>query len=170
MKQLITILFIIIVLFTQAQNDEEITTIIKPGQQVPEFSFKDSNEKTVSISDCKGKTVMIMFFATWCPPCRKELPHIQSEIYDKYKDNPKFKLLIFGREHSEEELAKFRKEQKFLMPILSDKDRSIYSKFAEKYIPRNFLIDATGKVIFKSVGFEEKDFSRLKSLIAGQVK
>lgn len=170
MRQLITFLLISFVLIANAQDDKESSTIVKPGQQVPEFSFKDYDGKTVSISDCKGKTVMIMFFATWCPPCRKELPHVQTEIYDKYKDNPKFKLLVFGREHSEEDLAKFKKEQKFTMPILSDKDRSIYSKFAEKYIPRNFLIDTNGKVIFKSVGFEEKDFSKLKSFIANQVR
>jgi hypothetical protein len=88
----------------------------------------------------------------------------------KYKKNPKFELLILGREHSWEEVNKFKEENKFTMPFYPDQERKIYSRFAGQYIPRNFLISSEGKVIFSSIGFEEKDFESLKKLIDQQLK
>lgn len=75
--------------FAQAE-----TTLVKLSETVPDFNYELSPGKSISISNLKGKTVLITFFATWCGPCRKELPHIQSDIYNKYKKNPKFELLI----------------------------------------------------------------------------
>lgn len=149
---------------------QEETTLVKLNDPVPAFMFERSPGKTQNISELKGKTVLITFFATWCGPCRKELPHIQSDIYNKYKKNPKFELLILGREHSWEEVNKFKEENKFTMPFYPDQERKIYSRFAGQYIPRNFLISSEGKVIFSSIGFEEKDFESLKKLIDQQLK
>ena len=124
----------------------------------------------MNIADLKGKTLLITFFATWCGPCRKELPHIQTEIYNKYKKNPNFELLILGREHNWEEVNKFKEANKFSMPFYPDPERKIYSKFAGQYIPRNFVVSAEGKVVYSSIGFDEKDFKKLKETIDAQVK
>ncbi len=97
------------------------------------------------------------------------MPFIQSDIYNKYKNNPNFELLIFGREHSWEEVNKFKAENKFTMPFYPDPERKIYSKFAGQYIPRNFLVSAEGKVIFSSIGFETDDFKELKTMIENQL-
>ena len=149
---------------------QEETTLVKINAQVPAFVFEKSPGKNVSISELKGKTILITFFATWCGPCRKELPHIQADIYDQYKKNPDFELLILGREHSWEQVNKFKEENKFTMPFYPDPERKIYSQFASQYIPRNFLISPEGKVIFSSIGFEEKDIEALKKLIGQQLK
>lgn len=150
-----------------AQQD---TTKIKLNQQVPEFEYEISPGIIENITDLKGKVVMITFFATWCGPCRQELPHIQSDIFNKYKNNPNFKLLIFGREHSKAEVSKFKEDNKFSMPFYADPKRVIYSKFADQFIPRTFLISTEGKVIFSSIGFVKKDFEELKEMIKGQLK
>jgi peroxiredoxin len=149
---------------------QEETTLVKIGGQIPEFNYETSPGLTKSISELKGKTVLITFFATWCGPCRKELPHIQSDIYSKYKKNANFELLIFGREHSWEEVNKFKDENKFSMPFYPDPERKIYAKFAGQYIPRNFLISPEGKILFSSIGFDDKDFSSLKNMIETQLK
>jgi len=151
-------------------QDEVATTIVKLGQQVPAFSFQDESGKTVSVGDLKGKVVMITFFATWCPPCRQELPHIQSDIYNKYKDNPNFRLLIFGREHTVQEVTDFKTAQNFTMPFYADKDKAIYSKFASKFIPRNFVVGTDGQIIYSSFGFNEKDFGKLKSILQENIQ
>jgi len=157
---------ILVFLFFQTQAQDELTTTrVRTGQKVPDFSFSDENGKTMSISDYRGKVVMITFFATWCGPCREELPHIQKEIYNRYKDNPNFRLLIFGREHSSDEMNNFKKTQGFTMPFFADKSRSVYSLFAEKYIPRNFLVEADGKIVFSETGFNDEKFSELKKRI-----
>ncbi len=167
MKKIFAILMMALACSVSAQTPDEIaTTLVKLNETVPDFKFTDEGGKTVSITELRGKTVMITFFATWCGPCRSELPHIQSEIYNQYKDNSKFRLLIFGREHTAKEVAEFKAGQSFTMPFYADKDRSVYGLFAKQFIPRNFLIDTNGKIIFSSVGFAEKDFSALKELIA----
>jgi len=164
---IILILFILVGYSCFAQEE---TTFVKIGGPVPDFNYEISLGLTKSISDLKGKTVLITFFATWCGPCRKELPHIQSDIYNKYKKNPNFEILILGREHSWDEVNKFRAENKFSMPFYPDPERKIYSKFAGQYIPRNFLISPDGKILFSSIGFNEKDFSTLKDMIEIQLK
>lgn len=149
---------------------QEETTFVKINESVPAFEFEINPGQNQSISDFKGKTVLIVFFATWCGPCRKELPHIQTDIFNKYRKNPNFQLLIFGREHSWEEVNKFKADNKYTMPFYPDPERKIYSKFAGQYIPRNFLISPEGKVIFSSIGFEEKDFRALKEMIESRLK
>ena len=162
-------LFLLIFSFLQSFAQQD-TTMVKLLDPVPAFDFELSQGIRQNIIDLKGKLVMVTFFATWCGPCRQELPHIQSDIYNKYKNNPKFQLLIFGREHTWEQVNKFKAENKFTMPFYPDPDRKIYSKFALQFIPRTFLISPEGKVIFSSIGFVEKDFNELKELIKVELK
>jgi len=171
MKNIITTAILICLMFSGLFiSAQEETTLVKLSDAVPSFEFEKSPGKTQNISELKGKTVLITFFATWCGPCRKELPHIQSKIFNKYKNNPNFELVILGREHSWEEVNKFKAENKFIMPFYPDPKRSIYSKFAKQFIPRNFLISPEGKILFSTIGFEDKDFKQLKEMIENQLK
>jgi thiol-disulfide isomerase/thioredoxin len=149
---------------------QEETTFVKLSESVPEFEFEKSPGKTMNIIELKGKTVLITFFATWCAPCRKELPFIQSDIYNKFRKNPNFEILIIGREHSWDEVTKYKEANKYSMPFYPDPDRKIYSKFAGQYIPRNFLVSSEGKILYSSIGFEEKDLKSLKETIENQLK
>ena len=169
MKYKYSILFIFVMSFFCSFAQEE-TTLVKLSEAIPAFEFEKSPGKTMNITDLKGKTVLITFFATWCGPCRKELPFIQSDIYNKYKKNPNFEILIFGREHSWDEVTKFKETNKFSMPFYPDPERKIYAKFAGQYIPRNFLISPEGKILFSSIGFDAKDFKTLKEMIENQLK
>ncbi|HLN72312.1 MAG: TlpA family protein disulfide reductase [Methylococcaceae bacterium] len=155
--------------FIQAFSQQD-TVKLQVGQQVPEFEFEIAPGVIQNITDLKGKLVMITFFATWCGPCRQELPHIQEEVYNKFKNDNDFKLLIFGREHKWEEVNKFQADNKYTMPFYPDPKRVIYSKFADQFIPRTFLISPEGKVLYSSIGFVEKDFDALKQLIKEQLR
>ena len=145
------------------------TTLTKVGQQVPEFSFVTLNNDTLSINDLKGKVVFMNFFATWCPICIKELPFIKSDIWEKYKDNKNFELLVFGREHSAEEIISFKKKKGYLLNFVPDPERKIYSLFAERYIPRNVVLNREGKIIYQSTGFDDKEFTKLKETIESEL-
>ncbi len=169
MKHLATFIIILICTTTFAQ-DRETSTLVKVGEQAPSFSYNDENGKSQMIEDLKGKVIMINFFATWCGPCLKELPHVQTDIYNKYKNNPNFKLLVLGREHSKEEVEKFKRQKGYTFPILADPERKVYSKFATGFIPRNFIIDKNGKIIYSSIGFNDKDFDELKKILSEQLK
>jgi len=151
--------------FGQVASEPDKATLLIKDQTIPSFKFEISKGKVVSISDYKGKIVLINFFATWCGPCRRELPLVQEQIWNKHKANPKFAMLTFGREHSWDEVLKFGKNLSFSFPLLPDLKRKVFGLFASEGIPRSFLIDETGKIIYLSQGFDEVHFAELKNLI-----
>jgi peroxiredoxin len=156
MKNLLLLLLSILFSFTSMAQDE--FTLVKKGQQAPDFTYETADGKTIKLSDLKGKVVWLTFFATWCGPCRKELPHLEKQVYEKYKNSSDFVLLVIGREHSREELNKFIKDTGHQLPFVPDTKREIFSKYASQNIPRNFIIDKSGKIVVASTGFNEEEF------------
>lgn len=161
-KRLLTLFVISMVSFLMYGQEDDV---VKKGQQAPDFTYSIENNKTAKLSDFKGKVVLINFFATWCGPCMTEMPLLQEKIWMKYKGNDKFKLMSFGREHSWEEVKSFIETKKFDFPIYPDKDKSIYSKFANKYIPRNYVVDKNGVIVYVSMGFSELEFGKMVEFI-----
>ncbi len=161
-KKLLLFLFFIALIFQVFAQDE--FTLVKKGGKAPDFTFETAPGKTAKLSDFKGKVVWINFFATWCGPCRQELPHLQKEVYDKLKNNNDFVLIILGREHSWDEVNKFKTEQGFTMPFYPDPERKVFSMYANQNIPRNFIIDKNGNISFTSIGFTEEDFEKINCL------
>lgn len=153
----------------KAQEDPEAdvikSTLIKVGQQVPEFTYITLNNDTLNVTELKGKVVFMNFFATSCPICIKELPFVESDIWAKYKDNENFELIVFGREHNADEMVAFKEKTGYTFNIVPDPGRKIYSLFAEKYIPRNVVLDREGKIIYQAAGFNDDEFAKLKQVI-----
>jgi peroxiredoxin len=148
----------------KAKQDVINSTLIKVGQVVPEFSYITLENDTINVNELKGKVVFMNFFATWCPICIKELPYIESDIWTKYKDNENFELIVFGREHNAEEVIAFKEKSGYAFNFVPDPERKIYSLFAEKYIPRNIVLDRDGNIIFQA-GFDDEDFAKLKEVL-----
>ncbi|MFC2152511.1 TlpA family protein disulfide reductase [Bacteroidota bacterium] len=141
------------------------STLIKVGQQVPEFNYISINSDTLNIKDLEGKVVFMNFFAITCPICIKELPYVENEIWSKYKNNENFELIVFGREHIADEMITFKEKNEYTFNIVPDPERKIYSLFAERYIPRNIVLDRDGKIVYQATGFNEEEFALLKETI-----
>lgn len=96
------------------------------------------------------------------------MPHLQKDLYNKYKDKGLIVLGV-GREHDLDELKDFVVAKKLSFPVVADPDREIYSKYAKKQIPRNYVVDQSGKVIWASVGFDKEEFAKMKKLIESKL-
>ena len=166
--RIILLTFITFAYFTLTAQDE--FTLVKVGDTAPDFSFATETGQTKKLSEMKGKVVWINFFATWCGPCRQELPHLQKEVYEKLKNNKNFELIILGREHSWEEINKFKTDNKYNMPFYPDNGRKVFSLYAKQNIPRNFIIGKDGKIAVSSSGFNEKGFAEIIDKVESLVK
>lgn len=170
MKKICLSLFMLAFGLMACAQTEDAASYTKVGQTVPEFSFELEKGKTVNISDFKGKLILINLFATWCPPCNVELPEAQTKIWDKYKNNPNFAFFVFGREEGWEKLIPYKAQKGFTFPILPDLNRKIFSKFAKESIPRNIIVDQSGKIIYQSLGYQESEFKAMLELIDKRLK
>ncbi|MDR0749930.1 MAG: TlpA family protein disulfide reductase [Tannerellaceae bacterium] len=168
MKKIVfTGLFVCLALLCVAQEESDI---VKAGDVMPAFAIVFDNGAELKSSSLQGKVVLLTFFATWCPPCQKELAAIQETLWPKYKDNAGFRLLVVGREHSDAELTTYNEKKGFDFPLYPDKDRAIYGKFAKSLIPRVYLIGKDGKVILANTGFNENEFTQLMTCIENALK
>lgn len=171
--RIITLLFTIVILSqTGNAQDRKIVNLLEKGDEIPVFNYTNDQGKTFTSSDLAGKILVINFFATWCGPCLKELPHVQKEIWEVFRHDPNFHLLVIGREHSIDEIFKFKTENAYSFPMVADTDRSIFKLFASQNIPRTYLIDGQGIIIELLEGYHEEDFRnfvlKIKTLLQAE--
>ena len=102
--------------------------------------------------------------------CQKELAEVQKMLWPKYKDNKDFVLLMIGREHTDVELQKYNEKKGFTFPLYPDKNRAIYGAFAKNLIPRSYLVDKTGKVVYATKGYSDEEFAELMKRIEAALK
>ncbi len=144
---------------------ENPTWLTEIGQQVPAFQFQTKDGPVQSIEDYRGKVVLLNFFATWCPPCRQELPRVQAELWEAHGDNPEFEILVLAREEGWDKLDPFIEKTGYTFPIVPDLDRTVFAKFALQSIPRNVIVDREGKIIYQSIGYSVAEFDNMVALI-----
>lgn len=161
MKRVFVFVVSLLVLGSLARvNAQEKETLVKVGDDVPEFVVEMFDGQKINIKDLKGKIVLINFWATWCPPCQEELKRVQKEIIDRFKGKD-FVFLAISREESKEQVKKFRERNGYTFPMGLDPERKIYSKFATATIPRNFIIDKKGKIVEIEVGYTKEAFAKM---------
>ena len=150
--------------------------IIRVGQTVPDIKWTQTDGKTVSIKDLRGKVVMLQFTASWCGVCRKEMPFIERDIWQKHKDNKEFYLVGIDRDEPKATVEAFAKQTGVTYPLALDPGADLFAKFAlrESGITRNVLVDRDGKIVMTTRLYNEKEFQllvkKIDSLLKGNQK
>ncbi|MFC7371031.1 redoxin domain-containing protein [Fictibacillus iocasae] len=136
----------------KAIETKAATIGIKPGNKAPNFELETLDSKTMNLSDQKGKVVFVNIWATWCPPCRAEMPEMQA-FYKKYGGNEAEILAVNLTDSDSREAArKFAKENKLTFPVLLDTEGTVGSAYRAVTIPTTYIINKDGIITNRHIG------------------
>jgi cytochrome c biogenesis protein CcmG/thiol:disulfide interchange protein DsbE len=159
-KEIVTILSGILLAIVVSLGFVEVTQAAATKSNAPKlpmaanFQLKDINGKTVSLSDYKGKVVLVNFWATWCPPCRMEIPHF-IELQNQYKDKGFVILGLAGDDEGAKVVKPFAEKMKMNYPVLIQDEQVADNYGGIVGIPTSFLIDTKGQIVKKYIGYTE---------------
>jgi thiol-disulfide isomerase/thioredoxin len=119
------------------------------------------NSENINFKELKGKIVFVNFWATWCPPCRAELPMIQ-KLYNDYKDKVAF---VFVTNENWKKVSAFFKKNNYNLPVYNSASRPPEEFLKTNSIPSSFLIDKKGSVIIKKVGAADWNSSKVRNIM-----
>jgi peroxiredoxin len=123
-------------------------------RQSVDFTLADLQGKPWHLQDLRGKVVLVNFWATWCPPCRKEMPDLDA-LYSKYKDQGFVVLAISDEETAK--VAPYITEHKISYPVLLDPGRKVNDAFIVEGIPKSFVYDRGGKMVAQSIDMRTRN-------------
>ncbi len=151
----------------QVGSGEDYQFLVKVGDEAPDFEMQMPDGSNIKLSSFHGKVVMLQFTASWCGVCRQEMPHIESRIWQRHKDNPEFVLYGIDREEPVEKIEELINATKVTYPIGLDPDAGIFGLYAENNagITRNVIIDRDGKIVMLTRLFEEEEFNQMVETI-----
>ena len=171
MKNLLFIITLFISLFSFSQNESNRGYKVKVGEQAPPLSFTLLDGTKITNKSLKGKIAILQFTASWCSVCRKEMPHLEKEVWKHFK-NDDFILIGIDLKEDITKVKRFKEQMKVTYPFAIDKDGSLFEKFTlpNSGVTRNIVIDKTGKIIFLSRLYEPKEFNEMVKTIETALK
>jgi thiol-disulfide isomerase/thioredoxin len=165
-RKVTTLMYITLVLFlvfllpsegvaTEEKSYDDLYTSLQiqridPSPEAPDFTLRTLEDKTVSLSDYRGKVVFLNFWATWCGPCRSEMPSME-KLGQRFL-NDAFIILAVDLREGEDEVASFVEEYGLTFSVLFDSSGAVGEMYGVRGIPTTFFIDPEGKVVGGAVG------------------
>lgn len=151
------------------QDDIAKTTLINEGDKAPDFTVEMLDGSKVKLSSLQGKVVLINFWATWCPPCRQELAHLQEGVIDHFAGR-EVVVLPISRGEERATVESFINKMGYTFPVGLDKSQAIYRQYASNYIPRSVVVGKDGKVVYVAVGYDEEIAKEVNAAIEKALK
>jgi peroxiredoxin len=128
---------------------------VKPGTRIMDFELEDLGGKRVKLSTLTGKVVFVNFWATWCPPCRAEMPSME-RLHAQLKDKG-LVVLAVDLQEGKREVEGFVRENKLSFTVLYDRNGSAGSSYGVRSIPTTYIIDRDGTILAGRIGGQEWD-------------
>lgn len=170
-----TILFFLLLLgfgtaFSQTAAkvaDKDRGYLVKVGDVAPDdFKLVLADGKETTLKELRGKIVVLQFTASWCVVCREEMPHLEKQVWQAYKDK---ELLLIGVDRDEPlaVVKKFQQDMKISYPLALDPGADIFGRFANKKsgVTRNVVIDKEGKIAYLTRLYDEQEFNGMLAAI-----
>jgi peroxiredoxin len=172
MKKLIMLFAMALTISAFGQTRDDRAYLVKVGDKAPNFAMKLIDGKTMKLSDLRGKVVMLQFTASWCSVCRKEMPFIEKDIWQKHKSNSNFALLAIDRDEPLQTVVKFAKDIPVSYGFGLDPHADIFALYAvrDAGITRNVIIDKTGKIVFLTRLYDVEEFNKMTKVIDGMLR
>ena len=148
---LILVVALPIILISLKEEPSRIVRPLQEGRPAPDFTFPDLDGRKVSLSDFRGKVVLVNIWATWCPPCRDEMPSMQ-KLYDRFKGED-FELLAVSIDaEGHKAVAPFMRKMNLTFPALLDPKEKIRGLYKITGVPESFIIDKNGILVQRIIG------------------
>lgn len=149
-----------------AQSDDR-KYLVEVGDIAPDFEMALPDGTAMKLSDLRGKVVMLQFTASWCGVCRKEMPFIESDIWQKHKNDSDFALFGVDRDEPAETVISFAKKTGVTYPIGLDPKAAIFELYAEKDagITRNIIIGKDGRIVMLTRLYDPEEFQEMVKVI-----
>ncbi len=145
-----------------ASNIHTLTKV--PGNpDAPEFNLEDQDGNFLKISDYKGKVVIVNFWATWCPPCRKEMPSMQRAWEILQKED--IVMLAINVGEDSDQIFSFTAEYPVEFPLIMDKDSSVVNQWKVRGLPTTYIVNPAGKIVYQAIGDREWDSDEIMNQI-----
>ncbi len=146
--------------------------IPKSTMEAPDFTTTDIHGEKVSLHSLKGNVVFLNLWATWCPPCQKEMPSIEN-LYKKMSGK-KFSILAVATptppRETKDKIVSFIKKNKYTFPVMIDESRTVYGLYGSGSIPTTWIIAPDGTVVGRLVGAREWDTKKMITLFNALLK
>mgnify|MGYP006275959405 CR=1 FL=1 len=148
----------------ESKKNDKLSEQLKVGtgisQVAPDFTLTNFEGGEVALSDYRGKYVVLNFWATWCPPCREEMPNL-NQFYEENKND--FVVLAVDLGESKQKVQQFISYGGYTFPVLLDKDRRIGSRYNVSVIPTSYFIGPQGKIKYiKKGGLSMAELNKIK--------
>ncbi|PLR81011.1 thiol:disulfide interchange protein [Bacillus canaveralius] len=145
--------------YEEVNNPNELPIGIEPGNRVPNFELTDIEGKKVILEELRGKKLLLNFWASWCPPCKEEMPYMQ-EMYEKYQKDG-YEILAVNStvtEKNRQDAVDFVKKYGLTFPIPMDERNEVSSRFEILTYPTSLFIDSDGIIRSRIIGGVNKEF------------
>ena len=160
----ISILFMMVLLMMSAYG----FAAEQANPKAPDFTLEDMQGNKVSLSDFKGKIVVVNFWATWCPPCIEEMPSME-KLHQKFKGEDFVLLAVNVEEDSRSIVERFLKKNPFTFPVLLDQDAVVQQLFGAYRFPETIIINRQGEIVTRVVGGRDWMDEGIVSILAFMV-
>lgn len=158
---------LVIMFVVKRQERPQMNVVV--GSNAPEIRVNDLSGKIYSLSELKGSVIFINFWATWCSPCREEMPSIQS-LYNQFKDEKGFRMLTILYKDDYQKAVEYLRENNYVLPLLLDSKEKTAVSFGVTGVPETYIVDKKGILKEKVIGPTDWSSPQAISLISNLIR